>query len=87
MDKPSFDVMPSEVADVDHFQFLTTTTMMSLLGRDMFIFQISLNTFSRVELVCISDILKYILKSGTELKEKHLKIFVIDPFGVFENSL
>lgn len=51
----------------------------------MFIFQISLNTFSRVELVCISDFFKYILKNGTELKEEHLKIFVIDLF-VFEDS-
>ena len=51
----------------------------------MFIFQISLNTFSRVELVRISDFLKYILKNGTELKEEHLKIFVIDLF-VFEDS-
>ena len=70
---------------MDHFQFLTTTTMMRFLGRDMFIFQISLNTLSSVELVCISDFLKYILKNGTELKEEHLKIYVIDLF-VFEDS-
>ena len=69
---------------MDYFQFLTTTTMMCFLGRDMFIFQISLNTFSRVEF-CISVFLKYILKNGTELKEEHLKIFVIDLF-VFEDS-
>ena len=39
----------------------------------------------RQRYVYISDFLKYILKNGTELKEEHLKIFVIDLF-VFEES-